>query len=378
MARSPLSRRRRIAVWALIVLAALITFLSVITIWAKRQALETDNWVDTSSKLLEDDQIRSALSLYLVDQLYKNVDVRAELQAKLPKDVQPLAGPLAGALRELSVRAANELLSRPAVQALWKDANREAHEALIRIIDGKSRLVGESGDVRLDLRPLVQQLGERLGISARLEQRLGPNAGEIVIMHSDQLDTVQKIAKIVRALSIYIALAVLALLALAVYLARGWRRETLRNIGFMFVVVGVVLLVVRRLLGNWVVDALTKTEAGKGPANDVWQIGTSLLVGIAWTVVIYGLVLLAAAWLAGPTRPAVWVRRELAPSFREHVGLVYSLVAVAYLLLCLWGPTPAFRQPIWILVFAVLIALGVEAFRRLTLREFPAGSTPAR
>src|SRR4029453_12210289 len=105
---------------------------------------------------------------------------------------------------------------------------------------------------------------------------------------------------------------------------------------------------------------LTKSEAAKDPANDVWTIGTSLLSGIAWTVVIYGLIVIAAAWLAGPTRPAVWVRRELAPSFREHVGLVYSLVAVAYLLVCLWGPTPAFRQPISILVFAVLIAVGVR------------------
>jgi hypothetical protein len=48
-----------------------------------------------------------------------------------------------------------------------------------------------------------------------------------------------------------------------------------------------------------------------------------------------------------------------------------------YLLVVLWGPTPTFRQPLWILIFAALIGLGTEAFRRLTVREFPASAAPA-
>ena len=84
MAGQHLSRGRSIAVWACILLAALIGFVSALTVWVKRQALETDKWVATSSRLLEDDEIRGALSLYLVDQLYANVDVAAELQQSLP------------------------------------------------------------------------------------------------------------------------------------------------------------------------------------------------------------------------------------------------------------------------------------------------------
>ena len=116
----PLPRWRRITIWVLIVLAGLIGLVSALTVWAKRQALETDRWVATSSRLLEDDEIRGALSLYLVDQLYANVDVAAELQESLPPAVKPLAAPIAGGLRELSVRAADSLLSRPGVQTLWR------------------------------------------------------------------------------------------------------------------------------------------------------------------------------------------------------------------------------------------------------------------
>ncbi len=242
---APLPRWRRITVWVLIILAGLIGLVSALTVWAKRQALDTDKWVATSSQLLENDEIRGALSLYLVDQLYTNVDVAAELQARLPPEVKPLAAPIAGGLRELSVRAADNLLSRPGVQTLWEEANRRAHEAFIRIVDDEGQFLqtGE-GEVVLDLSPIVQQLADRVGLTEQqVEERLGPDAGRIVIMKADQLGTVQTAVELIRKLSVWLAIAVFVLFALAVYLAKGRRRETLRAVGITFVVVGALLLV---------------------------------------------------------------------------------------------------------------------------------------
>jgi hypothetical protein len=374
-----LPRWRRITIWVLIVLAGLIGLVSALTVWAKRQALETDKWVATSSRLLEDDEIRGALSLYLVDQLYENVDVAAELQESLPPAVKPLAAPIAGGLRELSVRAADNLLSRPAVQTLWEEANRKAHEAFIRIVDDEGQFLrtGE-GDVVLDLSPVVQQLADRIGLTeAQLEERLGPDAGRIVIMESDQLGTAQTVVELVRKLSVWLAIAVLVLFGIAVYLAEGRRRETLRAVGITFVVVGGLLLVIRRLAGDWIVDTLASGESVRDSASHAWFIGTDLLAGIAWTAIAYGAIVILAAWLAGPSRPAVSVRKRLAPTLRDQAGLVYAVVGGLFLLVVAWGPTPAFRQPWAILIFAALTGLGVEAFRRLTIREHPAGTAPA-
>jgi Short C-terminal domain len=47
------------------------------------------------------------------------------------------------------------------------------------------------------------------------------------------------------------------------------------------------------------------------------------------------------------------------------------VVGAVLLLVVLWGPTPAFRNVWWILVFAALLALGVTMLRRETAREFP-------
>ena len=83
----------------LIALATIIAIVSVFAIWAKRQLLETETWETTSEELIQDEEIQSALSTFIVTAIFDNVDVEAELADQLPPQVAPLAGPIAGALR---------------------------------------------------------------------------------------------------------------------------------------------------------------------------------------------------------------------------------------------------------------------------------------
>src|SRR3954452_20819855 len=126
----------RVAATALVVAGTLCAFLAIAAIWVNRQALDTENWTDASSQMLENKAIRTALSGFLVDQLYANVDVAGEIRSALPPRAQPLAAPAAGAVRDLAERASNELLQRPRVQALWEDANRTAHGVFLKIVEG--------------------------------------------------------------------------------------------------------------------------------------------------------------------------------------------------------------------------------------------------
>jgi hypothetical protein len=105
--------------------------------------------------------------------------------------------------------------------------------------------------------------------------------------------------------------------------------------------------------------------------HDVWNIATSLLSALAIALIAYGIVIVAAAWLAGPTRPATTIRKLLAPSLRESPAVAYTAVGGILLLAVIWGPTPALRNLWWILVFVALLALGVTKLRRETALEFP-------
>src|SRR4051812_28340100 len=104
------SRGRRYGVRALLVLGTALAVVSIFAVFANRQVLNADNWADTSSALLDNPAVRTQVSAFLVDQVYANVDVRGEVARALPTRLQPLAGPAANGLRELSEKRTNLVL----------------------------------------------------------------------------------------------------------------------------------------------------------------------------------------------------------------------------------------------------------------------------
>ena len=103
----------------------------------------------------------------------------------------------------------------------------------------------------------------------------------------------------------------------------------------------------------------------------VWSIATGLLVTVAVSALSFGILLVIAAWLAGPTRIATSLRQEAAPYLRERRGTTYAVVGLVFLLLVLWAPVVAFHKPIGLLLLAALMVLGTEVLRRQTAEEFP-------
>jgi hypothetical protein len=366
------SRTRRWAVRALLVLATILAIVSIFAVWANRQLFDANNWADTSTAMLENDDIRTQLSAYLVDQVYANVDVTTELRGALPPRFKPLAGEAAGGLRGLAERGVDRALGRPRFQEAWKQANRLTAQQFINIAEGKSGAITTSGNaVVLDLRVILVELAQRLGLPRSLVDKVPPNAGRIKIMSSEQISTLQDGTSALKGVAFVLPPLAIALLALAVYLARGRRRRVLLFAGIDLVIAGVVVLIAANLIGNGVVDSLAKTDAVKPAADAAWSIATRMLRDVAQSSIILGLPVILAAWLAGPMRPAVALRRTAAPWLRERPGTVYALAAVIVLLVVAWGPIPATRMVVPVLIMIALFVVGIEALRRQVAAEFP-------
>jgi hypothetical protein len=355
-----------------VVLATIVGFVAIYSVWINRQILNTDNWTVTSSQLLERKEIRDQVAAFLVDELYANVDVEAEIRAALPPRAQPLAGPAAGALRSFAERAAQEILARPRAQAAWEEANRNAHKLFIKVLEGGGSVVSTSGGVVvLDLKELLKQTEARVGIGGRIEQKLPDDAAEITILRSDQLDLAQDAFKTLRALPIVLVSLSLLLFAIALFTSPGWRRRAVRAYGIGFIAAGALALASVAFLGDEVTRSLARTEAAEPAVEQTWTVGTSLLREVAVSTIGYGVLMFLGALLAGPTRAATSIRRFLAPYLREP-GLAYAgLLVLLGIGIVWWAPTPATRNPVTAILLAVLIALGFEGLRRRTAKEFP-------
>jgi hypothetical protein len=358
--------------WAgvLLAVATLVVILGMTAVWVQRQVLDREEWVDTSVELLENDDVRRAIGLYLIDELYTNVDVAGEIQGVLPERLQPLAQPAAGALRRAAEQNAGTLLGTSAAQSIWRRANERAHEAFERVIEDGS------GEVTIDLQPLVEKAAERGGLLARAAQQVPPDAGQLVVLQSDQLDAAQTIVKLLRPLAIVLVLLALALYVAAVFLSRD-RRRTVIYVGACLLFAAVAVLAVRRLGGNTIVDALSRAPDSELAVAATWSIGTRLLVDVVSGTALLGLLLILGAWLLGPGRVAVPARRLVTPALRDQPWLVRLGLGALLLLLVWWNPVPWTGKPLAILILAIGAFAWLEVVRHRALEEDAGGASPA-
>src|SRR5262245_17171132 len=382
MASAPaLEKRNRIRVRILVVAATALAFLAIFTSWVDRQLLDTNEWVDTSGRLLEDKVISDAVATYSVDQLYANVDVTRLIKQRLPHGLEQVASPASAGLRALATRGAKRAFQSTRVQNLWKDANRVAHTQLVAILEDKSETVSsQNGKVILDLQPIIYQLADRLGFKKQVVHaihkgeetgRLKPGFGELEIADSQQLDTARTVTKILKGLAWVFTIGTLVLFALAVWLARGRRWLVVLGYGLGLVASGLAAIAIRSALKGPLVDSLAKTEEAKVPAEHAWDIGTALLHSIATSVIVLGVLVVIASFLASPANSAVSIRQALAPAFRERPGIVWCVFAAAALLALIIWPPSGTRQLVFTFLLIALAGAGLEALIRMSKGEFP-------
>ena len=358
--------------WTLVVLGILLAVVAVVAGYIRYQALDNETFRNTSEELIADPVIRDQVATTLVEQLYANVDVEAELEKRLPPDQQGLAVPLAAATRELGDRSAHRLLERPRAQELWVSLVTRAHRQLIAVLEDDTGAIStEGGVVVLNLQPLVIQVGEQVAVFGAVSQRLGPDAGRIEIMEANQLETAQDLTQLFNNVAAVIWIVPFLLWAVALWLARGRRRPILRTISLGLVAAGLLVLIARRLGGNYVVDGLVQSDAVRPAAQNTWDIVTDLLADGGWTMIGIGVIALLGIWLAGPSPSGTAARRELAPFLARRPELAYGVTAVLFLLLILWGPTVQTRRLYAVVAAALILALGVEVLRRQAARDFP-------
>jgi hypothetical protein len=375
-APAPLSRKRRIVVWTLVVLASVIALVSILTTWVNRQMLDNTAWDKATTQVIQDPQVQTAIATYTINQLYANINVGQALSDRLPPNLKQLGPPLAGALEQPATQGVALLLQRPRVQQLFIKASSIAHQKLVNVLEDKTGYGISTGNgvVTLNIHEMIVEVGTELGIPQSALAKLPATAGTLTLMKSSQLSAAQTGIRAVHVLSVWLLVAVLALYGVAIWLARGARRATLRNAGIGLALVGLLTLVLRQLLGNYITSSLAKP--GYEPATHrLWLIGTSILGQIGAAALLYGAIAALGAVFAGPTAPAVWLRQRLAPVLNERQGIVWGVVSFVYLLLILWGGTHALRTWWGILLLAGLIAAGVVALRRQTLQEFPSAPT---
>ncbi|HTU16325.1 MAG TPA: SHOCT domain-containing protein [Solirubrobacterales bacterium] len=354
----------------LTILVGIVTVIAILSTWVDRQVFDTDEWGDTSLKMLQNPEIQKAVADYAVAELYANVNVDKELKNVLPGDTKDLSGVAAGALRQVADQGAQRALGDQRIQDLWRSANIQTHKTLIAVLEDKSDVLStDGGQVKLELQPLIVEIASQVGLGEQAKANIPASVGQIEIVNSSELATAQKISSLIHGLALVASLLALILIALAVYLSPGYRWLTVLWIAVTLIITSVIVLILRSVAGGILVPELASPDI-QPAAQAAYDIGTDLLKSIAWTVIWASLVLIAGSWLISPNKAAKSTRGFLAVPFGRYPGAVYGVLALFAFIFLITGADDQ-RGFLVRLMIVILVGTGTYFFRRQLMLENP-------
>ncbi len=335
--RSGTTAIRRFLAAVLVVIAAFALAASVVGLWAARTTLETDRWVATVAPLPQDPQVSAAVAEYATTEVFGVLDVEQRLREVLPPQAGFVVGPLTGQMREQIRRTVHTVLQSDRFQVVWVALNQQLHQRLLAVVEGDSDVITAGQDrVQINLLPLVNQVLRELStqlptlfgkqitlpdlssgeipdnLRIRVEDALGvslpANFAQFTVYDAGRLQAAQEaVATAKRDLALFVGAAIVLLLA--AFAVSPWRRRTAVQLGIWLVIAAVVITAVLRAVRRQV---LTEVPGGvyRDGVDAALTTVLSTLRERGTQLIWLGALLALIAYLAGPGRLPVWLRRQ--------------------------------------------------------------------
>jgi hypothetical protein len=392
-------------------LAAVLGGVGVIAGYVRDQVLDTDTYVQTVAPLASDPVIQDALAQRLSNVIVTRADLSGianGLASRLvdqgaPPRVTDLVTPLVSGITTLLDNTIRKLLGTPQFEAIWQQINRSAHQGLVTVLTGrKSQFVNSSGNsVTIDLGQLLVPLKQRLveaglGFAGRI-----PNISiPYTIVQSNQLPKIRTYVRLLNALGVWLPYVALVVFIGGFLITPNRRRGILTGV-VMLGVVDALLLAALAIGRSIYLDNLPPTVQSPQAAQILYDALLRFLVTALQAVLVAVIVLILAALLAGPSRPARWIRHQFGraldaaghglrrtgdwagrvggavATIRRPVELLLGALGVVIFIL---ADRPSPVAVLWLTFGIVLVIIVVEILARMAttgIARSPAAVPPA-
>jgi hypothetical protein len=384
----------------LIVLGCVLAPLAGVAVWARNQVTNTDRYVATVQPLASDPAIQQAVTDQITAQVFTYVDIqaltsqvvdvlaaRAEGRGLPPQTVaalEGLAGPIANGVQGFVRTQVERIVQSQAFADAWVQANRVAHDALVKALTGEGggAVTVANDTVTLNLAPFIQTVKQRLVAQGfTLAERIPQVEKSFVLFQSEDITRARSAFNLLNTLGVWLPVIALILIGIGVYVAKDHRRALIgAGLG---VAAGMVLLALGLAVFRSIyLDGVPAEVLPHDAAAVLYDTIVRFLRAGLRTLLVLGLVVAAGAFLSGPSVTAVRARQGVAGAIgwlqgsAEHAGLrtgavgtwVYAnkralrigAVILAALALVFWG-RPTGKVVIG-LALALLVVLAIIEF----------------
>ncbi len=305
----------------LIVLACVLAPLSAVAVWTKNQVTNTDRYLRTMAPLASEPAIQRALADRITAKIFATIDVKgltdqavdALAKQGLPPNVvaqlRSLEVPVANGVQSFTHSEIAKITSSAAFATAWVQANRFAHDALVKALTGKGggAVTIQNDTVTLNLGPLIHTVKQQLTASGfSLAAKIPETNATFVLFQSSAITKAQSGFNLLNTLGIWLPIIVLALIALGVYVAKSHRRALVGaclGVGAGMIVLALGLAIFRSAY----LSALPPNVSHDAAAVAYDTLVRFLRLGLR-AVLVLALVIALGAFLTGPSVTAVRTR----------------------------------------------------------------------
>ncbi|MFF8957830.1 hypothetical protein [Streptomyces sp. NPDC014894] len=313
----PRHRTRSFLAVLLILLGCALAPLGAVAAWTADEVGDTDRYVATVAPLAADPAVQDAAADRVTDAVMRHIDLNSLLEGVAPADrprlekaLGRLGDSLEGAFRSFVHDKADAVVSSAAFQRLWKDANRRAHAAVDKALTGGGGGAIELTDeaVEIDLAPVVDEVKQRLTADGMAAAAKIPEVHtSFVVLRSDEIGKLKTWFRLLQLAGLWLPVLALVLVVAGVLLAVRRRRAVVTaalGAAAALALLGLALTAFRAVYLDRLPSGVSQPAAAA-----VYDALVRFLRTTVRTTVLLGIVVALAAWLTGPGRRAVSVRR---------------------------------------------------------------------
>lgn len=313
----PARRSRAVLAVVLILLGVLLSPVAVVTGWAKWTLTDTERFVATYAPLAHDPAVKA----YVVDQTMNAIENEVDFDAvakelidglvslgtrpRTTAALRTLQGSVAEGLRSQVRSGVTRIVDSDQFDALWRETLRVGHGQLIATLRNDPSAIARintDGVLGIPLEPIIAKVKEQLvqrGVS--VAQRIPTIDRTVVLVHSDDLPTVQLAYGATVTVGAWLPWVALALLIGGVLVANR-RHRALVWTGISFAL-AMTVLALAFAAGRIAVVTAIPASAVPGPvATLFYDAVTSSMEATAGAAAVLGVAVAIVAWAAGPFR----------------------------------------------------------------------------
>jgi hypothetical protein len=261
------------------------------------------------------------LATRATNKLFSTHTVQDKVTSALPDAAKPLVQPITNEVKSYVHGIALQVLQSEYFGKLWDTLNRHTHDAVVDILTGKqselTKRIEQSGGIVLNLTPALNQIIDKAnsrGVTLfnPLKAVLDKNKSlSLTVVSKQQVAKFSGVFNLLVKLGWAVPVTALVIGILSIVIAVK-RRKTLLRLSIGVALFTVVLLAALSLGRNVFLHQATVHNLDRDVSAAVWDTLLRFLKADLRWMLLAAIVVAFFAWVFGPARYAVWIRRTVA------------------------------------------------------------------